>query len=154
MPFKISAVIREFITHSQSVTLFFNNISELLEKQTKCIHKSKFFIIGFNSHQTTLGNSYKSSNMVILNVLVIGETNITRTSPISGPRFDYCLCQSWYIPSKRIIFIQNICHLSEDVYSQVISVFHHLQVIDLGPKARLASNLWTVARLEKMSWTK
>ena len=51
--------------------LFFNNISELLEKQTKCIHKSKFFIIGFNSHQTTLGNSYKSSDMVILNVLVI-----------------------------------------------------------------------------------
>ena len=103
----------------------------------------------------TLGNSCKSSDMVILNVLVIlEEKQISQELiPVSGPQFDYCLCQSWYIPSKTIIFIQNVCHLSEDVYSQVMSVSHHLQMIDLGPNTRLASNLWTVAQLEKMSWT-
>lgn len=48
--------------------------------------------------------------------------------------------------------MQNIGHLSGHIYSQVISAVYHLQLIGLGPKDRLASNVRTVAKLEKMSW--
>lgn len=63
---------------------------------------------------------------------------------VSEPHFEYCLCQSWHIPSKTIILMQNTCHLSGHVYSQLISAFYHLLLVGLGPKDKLASRyeLW------------
>lgn len=71
---------------------------------------------------------------------------------VSEPHFEYCLCQSWHISSKRIILMQSICHLSGHVYSQLISAFYHLLLVGLGPKDRLAGKVWIVARSEKMIW--
>lgn len=71
---------------------------------------------------------------------------------VSEPHFEYCVCQSWHILSKRIILMQNICHLSGHVYSQLISAFYHLLLVGLGPKDRLAGKVWIVARSEKMIW--
>lgn len=61
----------------------------------------------------TLANSSKSSEMAILSVLMVldGEQVAHGPVPASGPHLEYCLCPSWHTRSKRIILMQNICHI-------------------------------------------